>query len=716
MFSKKTTENQLISATEPQINHKSSFPWQTVYKSSLILILIAMTGMSFWYGLSGDEVDMSEYGKAILKYYTSFFSDETVFNMPKEYDRDAILKYYGGFYDTICAIITKISPLELFTTRHILNAFMGFVAIFYTSKIALRIMNYQAATIAVWLMFLSPFFLGHAMNNPKDIPFAAFYVMSIYFIIKLFDNLPDPSKKQYVFAILSIGAAIGSRVGGILLIPEMLVFAGIIFIVKKYFQHEKVSLFQFAKPIGITAFLGYLAGCLVWPFGLQNPISNPLFALSEMTNLKVGMKQLFEGTKVFSTEFPWYYLPKSFAITNTFAVLGGLALMLVFLFQFRKNKNAAILYFVAFSAFFPFAYIIYSKSNVFHAWRHTLFIFPSAIVVATFGWQCLLNYLENKKIKLAGMGMLGFLLLEPLYFIATTFPNTVTYYNSIVGGVNGAYGNYEMDYYYNSLKQATDWFKKNELPKVKNGDSITVVSNAIHLVMKYFPDNKNIKFEYIRYYERNQKPWDYAIMHIALIPNEDLITKAWLPPSTLFQAQVQGNTLCAVIKRPSYDDLKAFEFLQINQADSAIQYFNYYLQKDSLNTNIMNVAGNIALQTNKMDLASQYINKSYGIDSSSAETKQLKGMLSMQNGDFATAQVLFTQLLAENPQYIQGYYYLGLAQMNSGNLQQALSNFNTASQDEKMRGTCYKLMGDIQMKLGNATEAQKLYQAAGITQ
>jgi tetratricopeptide (TPR) repeat protein len=388
--------------------------------------------------------------------------------------------------------------------------------------------------------------------------------------------------------------------------------------------------------------------------------------------------------------------------------------MLAFLWSFRKNKNAAILYFVLFTAFFPLAYIIYSKSNVYHAWRHVLFIFPSVMVMVAFGWQSILLFFEKMKIKLVGFALLFFLAVEPAWFIAYSFPNTVTYHNQLVGGVKGAYGNYEVDYYYNSMKQCADWFKKNELPKYKSTDTIMIMSNAVHLLSKYFPEPKNVKMDYIRYAERNTKKWDYLIMHIALIPAEDIKSGTWMPASTVYKADIQGKTLCAVIKRPSYDDMKAYDFLQQNQIDSALHYFNLYLTKDSGNTSVLNMVSNIYMQTNRMAEAEQYINRSYRIDSSSMETKQMKGILCLQKNDFATAQLLFSQLLSENPQYAKGYFYLAIAQMNLGSLDAALSNFNTASQDESVRTNCYRYMGDIYSKKGNQQQAMKFYQMGGM--
>lgn len=610
-MTKSSLRENILSAKPSEGNLSASFPgtenkvWTKAFIVSLTVVFILMTLMSFSYGISGDEVDMNEYGKAILKFFTSFGSDQTALNMPKEFNRDGVMQYYGGLFDFICAIVNKISPLNEYTTRHILNAWTGFLAIFFAAKIAVRAFSKEAGVVCIWLMFLAPFFLGHAMNNPKDVPFAAAYIAAIYSIIILFDHFPKPAIKYYVWTILAIGFTINIRVGGILLIPYLFVFAAIVYFFKKVFQKEQLELKAWIKPIVIIAISGYLIGSLFWPFGLKDPIGNPLTALHEMSNFKVSLAQLFEGTKVPSDELPSNYLVKNFIITNAYVFLIGLVLIALFILGQRKNKNAAIIYFVLFTGLFPLAYVMYTKANVYHAWRHVLFIFPSLAVMSAGGWYLFSEFLAKKNMKY-GMAIAGLLMLEPAYFIASTFPNTITYYNAFAGGVEGAYGNYEMDYYYNSIKQCTDWFRKNELPKYKSTDTILIVSNAIHIVKQYLGDIKNVQLDYVRFPQRDQKQWDYAIFHIALIPDEEIRTGTWTSAGTIYKAMVKGHPLSAIIKRPSYDDLKGFNALQRNQVDSALNYFNAYMKVDPNNIEMLNVMSNIYHQLHRDDLSQQY--------------------------------------------------------------------------------------------------------------
>lgn len=695
--------------------------WNKLFLFSLLSVMVLMVVMSFAFGLSGDEVDMNEYGKIILNYFTSFGSDETVFNIPKNVDRDGVLMYYGGFFDLVCAAVNKISPFEEYTTRHVLNALAGFIAIFFTARIVAMLTDKRLATLSVWLMFVSPFFLGHAMNNPKDIPLAAAYIASVFFTIRFFDRFPTAKKTDYLWLILSIGIAINIRVAGILLIPYLFVYIGFVYLAKTMAK-EQVQLSTYVKPVLIISVLGYLTGSLFWPYGQQNPLSNPLNALDEMSNFKMNLSQIWDGEKVMSGELPGSYLIKSFFITNTYALIGGILLFFILIRNSSKLKQPHIVYFVAFTALFPLFYIIYKKSNVYHAWRHVLFIFPSVVVMATLGWSYLNNYITKNWNKAGiGLGIAAILLIEPIIFIVPTFPNTVTYHNQFVGGVTGAYGNYEVDYYYNSVKQCTDWFIEKELPKYKPEDTVVLATNAAHLLFPYMAKYKNVKITYVRFQERDQQPWDYALFHIALIPLEEIQAEKWLPPTTVYAAKVKGKPLSALIKRPSQNDLLGFKALQSGNREEAVRYFLKYLEQDSTNINILSMTARVMMEMGKIDSAEMFATKAYTLDKTGVETKRVYGMVLAYKGEGEKARAIFKEIVAERPDYVMAYYYMAMVEKSMGLYQEALTNFNAvagayAQQDPSISAECYQHMGDIFKQKGDMAQANKMYQQAAAIQ
>ncbi|MEI8279733.1 MAG: glycosyltransferase family 39 protein [Bacteroidota bacterium] len=685
--------------------------WAKALRISLIIVFVLMSIMSFWYGISGDEIDMHAYGKAILQYFTSFGKDTLVFHMPKEFNRDGVIQYYGGLFDLICAVVNKVSPLNEFTTRHLLNAWTGFLAIFFAAKVAMKILNKQAGVSCVWIMFLSPFFLGHAMNNPKDIPFAAAYIAAIYFMIRLFEQLPSPSWKDYLWVILCIGMTINVRVGGILLIPYLLVFAVLGLVLPTPLQEQKVPWKSYVKPLIIVGLCGFFAGSILWPYGIQNPVNNPFIALNKMSDFRMNIVQVYDGVRLLSGELPITFLPKSFLITNTYVVLIGIVLMVCFLWNIRKSNYAIVLYFVLFTAIFPVVYIIYMRSNVYHAWRHELFIFPSIAVVSSVGWVMLSEILQKRGFKYVGIAIVGVLLIEPISFIVSTFPNTITYHNAFVGGIKGAYGNYEMDYYYNSVKQCTDWFTANELKKYKATDTIILATNAPHIVAEYLKDQKNVKVVYVRFSERNQSAWDYVIFHIALIP-EDYRLGAWLPSTTKYKAEVRGKTLCAVIKRPSYDDIKGYAALNKKDNDSAITYFARYLIQDPKNISILLKIGHLLFAQSKVDSAFMYLKTAYEIDTTDIEAKRMLGMICVMKNDFSNALSFFNSIVKEDPSYAEGYFYLGMAYEGLGDHETAIYNFKIAVKEPSIAPRCYRVMSDIYKKNNDMANAEEMLDAA----
>jgi tetratricopeptide (TPR) repeat protein len=316
-------------------------------------------------------------------------------------------------------------------------------------------------------------------------------------------------------------------------------------------------------------------------------------------------------------------------------------------------------------------------------------------------------------LSLIVLAFIGFLLLEPFYFIAHTFPQTICYYNGLVGGINGAYGNYEMDYYYNSIRKNCEWFIKNELPKHKNKDTIYIASNASHIVSYYFRNEKNIKVDYVRFLERNQQDWDYCLLHIALIPNEFIRQKKCLPPNVLNSITVQGNMLSAIFERPSYYDVRAYNYLNEMKFDSAIIYFNQYLQKDSNNTCILNALSKTLLQTNLSKRASLYAKQSYSINSSDPDTKLIYGITLIETKQFHFAKKLFNEVVQKFPDDMESYFYLAVAQKNLKEYDGALNNFDRAANNEKYRASSLKMMGDIYMEKNMKVEAMKMYKASG---
>jgi hypothetical protein len=687
-----------------------------LFELSIILCSIVMVMMSFQHGITGDDIVVNEYGKEILKFILGFGNYEYNYEHPlaKEFDRDLVIQYYGGLFSVICALFNKISPFPEFTTIHIFNALTGILAAWYAGRILRRYVSETAAILVVWMMFLAPFWLGNAMNNPKDTPFAAAFIASLYYIFRFIERSEHLTRKDILWVIISIACAINVRVGGILLIPYLFLFLGVSNYYKSNVLKVKTSLAQGLPSAILCSVIAYLGSSLIWPSAIVSPLSHPIDSLNVLTNFPVSLNQLWEGKKIMSAELPWNYVPKAIFITSPFFFLVGFLLLTPLALLLYKQKKSYTYFFLlclAFAAIFPIAYILYKKSNTYHLWRHTLFVFPIMATLAAFGYDYFARA-YGKNIGYAVIGLAALLSIEPLLFTLKTMPNTMTYFNASVGGTNKAYGQYEYDFYYNSVKEASDWFLKNELPKAGK-DTVILATNAAHIVGEYFKSNPKVKVQYVRFYQRNEAKYDYSLFHIAMIPDGNLRTGSWAKGNhVIYKAMHEGHPMCAVIKKPSNEDSYAQDSLKSGNVSAALSLMQAYAAKDPYNELNLNQLCDLYLQNNQADQAYPWIQKLMEIDSTSDEAMSSLGKYYVQKNEGAKAIAMWEKKCREELGNMRAYLELGLAQASIGQVELAIQNLNTSASDPRIAPMAYSYMARIYQQMGNMAEAQKYQNAA----
>lgn len=203
-----------------------SYPTYLLLAAILLLILFTFTD----YGVTYDEEWRATYGEYIVRWYTSLFRDTSALEFWH-------LGNYGGFFDSLAQLAVQISPIGLFETRHLVNAFFGFLGFIAVYKIANRLAGPAAGFLALIFLILTPRYYGQIFNNPKDVPFAALFMCSLYFIIRAIDRFPRLSPREILPLGLLIGFTAGIRIGGIVLLGFLLV-GFILWLVAKRFTTQ----------------------------------------------------------------------------------------------------------------------------------------------------------------------------------------------------------------------------------------------------------------------------------------------------------------------------------------------------------------------------------------------------------------------------------------------------------------------------------------------
>lgn len=429
-------------------------------------LVVALLGLAVWmalasfdFGVTWDEPVQQEYGELVFKYFRSGFQDTSALEFSN-------LHLYGGLFDLACVLAQKALPsVDKYDVRHLVNAAFGWLGIVFACRLARLMSSSRAALLTLLTLASWPTYLGHSMNNPKDIPFAAFYTAGLFYLCRLIREFPAPSWRTLAGGLAAVALAINVRAGGIVLLVYLaLVLGGYLFKARVLGQDRQraPSLLALGGALVSMSILALVLGTAAWPWAQRQPLLRPFEALARLTHFDSGSKVLFDGQMYSPGALPWDYAPRWLLLTTPLLVLVGLACSFWLL---RQRDRRAMLALVYFAAAFPVFFVAWSGSALYDGVRHLLFVLPALATCAAVGLDTLLpesqGFSGARGARFwASWGLVAILAYEPLAFAIRNHPNQYTYFNPIAGGTRGAFTHYELDYWGNCHKQAVRWLAK----------------------------------------------------------------------------------------------------------------------------------------------------------------------------------------------------------------------------------------------------------------
>ncbi len=613
-------------------------------------MLVAMLIVSRDAGISGDEEVHYKHSEMVYNYFSTLGKDKSSLDTPKTH-----LQYYGQAFDNLVTFLIHGFGIEdIYGFRHLMCSLSGWLAILITALFAAYFSGYGAAIIVLLLFAVSPTFLGHAQNNLKDIPFALAYISSIYFAAKFVFGEAKPSKATIAFLILSIGFSIGIRAGGMLVIFYLGLFMLLKTIQdlkankKNEFRLLEKNLISFA---GISL-AGYLLALITWPYALQNPIVNPWKSYLVMTHFPTTVRQIFEGRFDWSDFLPWHYLPKYMAITIPLIVFSGI---IAFFLNTRKNYTSSQtiqLLLIGFTILFPVVFVIVKKSNLYGSWRHFLFIYPGIILFSALGIQALWMRFKHRLIRLATIAVLFVLAIHPLKFMTLNNPYYYLYYNQLTGGLRGAYGKYETDYYYHTMRRGAEWLQE-YLKNKPHGNPVIVGANFP--IQWYFRNNQSVKAVYFPYQNRSEYTWDYAIVANSYISPYQLKNKLWPPANTIHTIYAEGIPVCAIIERRTKDDFSGIQELKNGDNIKSALLLQKAMEQDPQNELICYKFAESLLGSGQYGQAEKMLDTCLKINPEYERALVLMGDLALKKNEPEKAAVWYRKTIQVNRKYFGAY-------------------------------------------------------------
>jgi tetratricopeptide (TPR) repeat protein len=627
-----------------------------IFYSVAGLLLLFMLKGGFDGGISGDEYLHYNQSVYVYDYFASLGKDTTVLNTPVTH-----LKYYGQSFDNLTTILARWFKIDdLFLFRHLSCSIAGWLTVIVTALFAVWLAGYGTGIIVILLFALSPTFLGHSQNNLKDIPFALSYISAIFFTQRFL--LSENKKKitDLLLLIASIAFSISIRPGGLLLICYLF-FLLLLYYFYNYLQYNQFESHLFRRTL-MQAFLvsivAWFMGVLLWPYAQLNPILNVWKSYLVMTQFPTTLTQLFEGKIEWSDFMPWYYLPKYMAITIPVIIFAGVGAFIALSRKIINETNLLKYGFIIFSILFPVVFVIYEKSNLYGSWRHFLFIYPPIILLAAIGFSGLIKYLKNKYLIISSLLLMLILSIHPVKFMIRNHPYYYLYYNQLVGGLNGAYGNYETDYYYHTIRGGSEWLS-NYLANNKQDKPVKIATNFS--VNWYFRDRPGIQTFYCQYDERSQADWDYMIVANSYIPVNQLKDKIWPPKNAIHVIYADEVPVCAVLKRETKFDLEGYEALKRGDTAGAIRFFNEALKINTQDELIFYNFATALVKEEKIDSARLVLQSALKIHPGYEPVLMYLGNIAVKQNHPDEATRYYETLIGYNRKYFEAY--IGLSKL-----------------------------------------------------
>jgi len=412
--------------------------WSMVFFGVLLLAGICAFAD---YGLTWDEEFQRAYGKYLYHYVWQ--GDQTLFVLNNRY-HGPVLQYVLYQFE-LWSGLTETA--EVYQLRHFLTMLFSFVGLVYFYRLLLLIFRSRyMAVLGVLLLVLSPRIMAHSFYNSKDASFMYMFIIAFYTMVQVLRNL---GWRSLTIHALTCALLIDIRILGVF-VP----FFTIVLLVPR----SVVSLRAAFRSVKLLAMYGLLlmAGVVAfWPILWHDPLQELLNALTTMSAYPWDYRVLFLGQFLASDQLPWYYLPWWIVITTPLFHLVLIAIGAVVWIFASKQMTWYIRAGVLLWAVIPLTVIIAKDAIVYDGWRHVFFVYPALIIIAVAGARFLAQRIGVHVPTI----VLCTLLLLPLGFtthwMVRNHPHQYVFFNAAVA--EGAWKNYEMDYWGGSFKQALEW-------------------------------------------------------------------------------------------------------------------------------------------------------------------------------------------------------------------------------------------------------------------
>jgi len=683
-----------------------------IFWGVVALAFVVLVGLSFGSGINEDDKFQVDYSQKLVNWYGTFGKDTAALNIPQ-----GNMHLYGGFFEVVTGFANKAlgfqpNQLAYHDVRHVGIAICGWVTMLCAALLARLIAGWQAGLFTLIIMLLSPRFVGDSLMNPKDIPFAMGYMLAIYNMAAVLSRMPNPSRWNLAGLVAGLGISLAVRAGGLLNFAYLFMFAGLFLVLKQGFGavFNIKTLGRYALIVGGAAVGGYVLALLFWPFALQKPLSNPLYALQKFSFFEIAIRVLFDGENVKSDQTPWIYPVKWIAYTVPLAALLGFVGSLALLPRLLRKYQPLWVVLALFAAVFPVVYVIYKKSNLYDGWRQLTFAYPTLAVMAGLFWHELTQFFAEKKpLRYAVYAVFGLLLADAGAFIVRNPQIPYVYFNPIVGGVGGAFGKYETDYWGISIRQGIEWMEQQGILKPDMEEPVVIATNMLFPMRQFTAKyGDKVRLKYLRWEKRCDDAWDYALYPTRFIDGVTLQRGFWPPDNAVHMIRANGAPILAILKDNGRNCALGMAAYKLNDWQGAVDRFQAEVQNVPDNEVAWANLAQSLMNLNRLDSAKVAAEKVLDIAPYDMQASNLIGLYWLNKNDGEKAQAAFEEAIKREPSNPGAWYYLAIIAQVSGDEQLAIRNLDKAIRAAPNFKPAYELAARIYEGQGDMEQAQRI--------
>lgn len=523
------------------------------------------------FGISYDEPDYYLYGRNTVDAYKSFFA---IVYIPEFGPND--LPNYGPAFIIFPELGVRILKLIF---PNILTADVWHFSYFFAFQLGgLCLYSLARRWFSDWsawgilLLYTSqPLLWGHAFMNPKDIPFLAFFLFTLWSGFRLADslggvairismptiigsvrtaitstkrpipeNVPaihkhklEPIKLQEIFSwfrypsLILAGALLGMTMSIRLLgpLPGLIV---ILYLILTLRQKSRALIIAYLIIAGIIQFL-------TWPYLWQNPIDHWMDSLVLMAHFPWPAYVLFDGQFYRPNQLPVSYLPVllNIQLTEPLLILMYAGFGVLIFCLLRKYTRLDLLLVLVIGGLLPLAGLIVARATMYDNFRQILFLLPPLMLLAGLSLDLIFSVLRLAMLRLILLILLAF---PGIHAILRLHPYQYVYYNSFIGGIEGAFRRFELDYWNASYREAALWLNKNAPAKAKIRGN-----EAAYLLQEYLRPDLNPRSN-----DNPDEQYDYVVLTSRY--NQDL---TFYPDAQVIHLIKRDRAILTAIKRLS---------------------------------------------------------------------------------------------------------------------------------------------------------------------